>query len=129
MVYPTFQIDDPYLDVPRACICVQTLLEKFANRQLTMTESWEKWRTTIEILREKRIEHQRRVEESTRVSTHVFSFTIRNPRFIIACPFISPDNGMGFQIHRAIVSSDNVPVFSNSEHSSRFSRIETSYPT
>lgn len=53
---------------------MQTLLEKFANRQLTVTESWEKWRTTIEILREKRIEHQRKVEESTRVSTHIFLF-------------------------------------------------------
>lgn len=63
-----FQIDDPYLDVPRACICVQMLLEKFANKQLTVTESWEKWRTTIEILREKRIEHERKIEESTRVN-------------------------------------------------------------
>ncbi|XP_043525686.1 uncharacterized protein LOC122536948 isoform X6 [Frieseomelitta varia] len=69
------KIDDPYLDVPRACICVQTLLEKFANRQLTVTESWEKWRTTIEILREKRIEHQRKVEESTRTMEWVSKFT------------------------------------------------------
>lgn len=44
------------------------LLEKFANKQLTVTESWEKWRTTIEILREKRIEHERKIEESTRVN-------------------------------------------------------------
>lgn len=53
--------------MPRACICVQMLLEKFANKQLTVTESWEKWRTTIEILREKRIEHERKIEESTKV--------------------------------------------------------------
>ncbi|XP_068967253.1 titin isoform X4 [Bombus flavifrons] len=69
------KIDDPYLDVPRACICVQTLLERFANRQLTITESWEKWRTTIEILRKKRIEHQRRIEESTRTMEWVSKFS------------------------------------------------------
>nr|XP_012144065.1 PREDICTED: muscle M-line assembly protein unc-89 isoform X8 [Megachile rotundata] len=69
------KIDDPYLDVPRACLCVQTLLEKFANRQLTVTESWEKWRTTIEILRERRIEHERKIEESTRTLEWVSKFS------------------------------------------------------
>lgn len=64
------------MDVPRACICVQMLLEKFANKQLTVTESWEKWRTTIEILREKRIEHERKIEESTRVNLSNSSISI-----------------------------------------------------
>ncbi|OAD58515.1 Muscle M-line assembly protein unc-89 [Eufriesea mexicana] len=69
------KIDDPYLDVPRACICVKTLLEKFANRQLIVTETWEKWRTTIEILRKKRIEHERKIEESTRTMEWVSKFS------------------------------------------------------
>lgn len=66
---PTFfsQVNDPYLDISRACLCVQTLLEKFANRQLTVTESWEKWQTTVEITRQRRIECERKIEESTRV--------------------------------------------------------------
>lgn len=80
------------------------LLEKFANKQLTVTESWEKWRTTIEILREKRIEHERKIEESTRVNLSnsikifLFLFSKRN-LFIISqilfnCLFL-PDDGMG----------------------------------
>ncbi|XP_026674575.1 muscle M-line assembly protein unc-89 isoform X5 [Ceratina calcarata] len=69
------KIDDPYLDVPRACICVQTLLEKFANRQLTVTESWENWRTTLEILRERRIDHEKKIEESTRTIEWVSKFS------------------------------------------------------
>ncbi|XP_046833263.1 uncharacterized protein LOC124430549 isoform X3 [Vespa crabro] len=66
--------NDPYLDIPRACLCVETLLEKFANRQLTITESWEKWQTTIKILRERRIEHERKIEESTRTLEWVSKF-------------------------------------------------------
>ncbi|CAL1681894.1 unnamed protein product [Lasius platythorax] len=62
----TGNIDDSYLDISRACLCVQTLLEKFANRQLVVTESWEKWQTTIEITRQRRIECERKVEESTK---------------------------------------------------------------
>ncbi|XP_019884311.1 titin isoform X6 [Camponotus floridanus] len=57
-------IDDSYLDISRACLCVQTLFEKFVNRQLVITESWEKWQTTIEITRQRRIECERKVEES-----------------------------------------------------------------
>lgn len=61
------QSNDAYLDVPRARLCVQTILERFANRQLTVTESWENWQTTIVTTRERRIEQERRVAESTRV--------------------------------------------------------------
>ncbi|XP_067210497.1 uncharacterized protein zormin isoform X3 [Linepithema humile] len=62
----TSNVDDPYLDISRACLCVQTLLEKFANRQLIVTESWEKWQTTVEITRQRRIECERKIEESTK---------------------------------------------------------------
>ncbi|XP_015171223.1 PREDICTED: titin isoform X2 [Polistes dominula] len=68
------KINDPYLDVTRACLCVQTLLEIFANRQLTITESWEKWQTTIKILKERRIEHERKIEESTKTLEWVSKF-------------------------------------------------------
>ncbi|XP_014601997.1 PREDICTED: uncharacterized protein LOC106785786 isoform X2 [Polistes canadensis] len=68
------KINDPYLDVTRACLCVQTLLEIFANRQLTITESWEKWQTTIKTLKERRIEHERKIEESTRTLEWVSKF-------------------------------------------------------
>lgn len=57
-----FQVDDPYLDIHRACLCVQTLLDKFANKQIQLT------RITSEILREKRIEYERKIEESTKAS-------------------------------------------------------------
>lgn len=85
------------------------LLEKFANKQLTVTESWEKWRTTIEILREKRIEHERKIEESTKVQISLnstdFIFIIKrnlsrsvyircSTNIIRLCLFF-PDDGMG----------------------------------
>ncbi|XP_039306302.1 uncharacterized protein LOC105193639 isoform X2 [Solenopsis invicta] len=62
----TNNIDDSYLDVSRACLCIRTLLEKFANRQLVITESWEKCQTTVQILKQKRIECEQRIEESTK---------------------------------------------------------------
>ncbi|KAG7188139.1 hypothetical protein KM043_013360 [Ampulex compressa] len=68
------KINDPHLDVPRACLCVRTLLEKFANKKLSVTESWEKWQTKIEILREKRVEQERKIEESTRTLEWVSKF-------------------------------------------------------
>ncbi|RLU22075.1 hypothetical protein DMN91_006455 [Ooceraea biroi] len=63
----TSNVDDSYLNVSRACLCVQTLLEKFANRQLVVMESWEKWQTTIEITRQRRIECERKIEESRKI--------------------------------------------------------------
>ncbi|XP_072764140.1 uncharacterized protein [Anoplolepis gracilipes] len=86
----TGNIDDSYLDISRACLCVQTLLEKFANRQLVVTESWEKWQTTIEITRQRRIECERKVEESTKTLAWIAKLettlypviTIRSSRII-----------------------------------------------
>lgn len=87
------------------------LLEKFANKQLTVTETWEKWRTTIEILREKRIEHERKIEESTKVQISqvqlflfllskeiyrvLFDIYIRCSTNIIRLCLFFPDDGMG----------------------------------
>ncbi|XP_066595731.1 uncharacterized protein [Prorops nasuta] len=67
-------VDDPYLDVPRACLCVQSLLEKFANKQITVTESYEKWQTATHILKQRIEEHERRVKESTRTLEWVSKF-------------------------------------------------------
>ncbi|KAL0100113.1 hypothetical protein PUN28_019517 [Cardiocondyla obscurior] len=60
----TNNIDDCYLDLSRACLCVRTLLEKFGNRQLIVTELWEKWQTTVQLLRQRKIECQEKIEES-----------------------------------------------------------------
>ncbi|XP_076170517.1 uncharacterized protein LOC143148247 isoform X3 [Ptiloglossa arizonensis] len=63
------KIDDPYLDVHRACLCVQTLLDKFANKQLQLK------RVTSEIFMEKRIEYERKIEESTKTLEIVSKFS------------------------------------------------------
>ncbi|XP_078042862.1 uncharacterized protein LOC144473128 isoform X2 [Augochlora pura] len=63
------KIDDPYLDVHRACLCVQTLLDRFANKQLQLK------RITSEILIEKRIEYERRIEESTKTLETVVKYS------------------------------------------------------
>lgn len=43
-----------------------------------MTESWEKWQTTVEIAKQTRIEHERKVEESTKVCS-----PIRDIKFLV----------------------------------------------
>ncbi|XP_043261539.1 uncharacterized protein LOC122402644 [Colletes gigas] len=63
------KVDDPYLDVQRACLCVQTLLDKFANKQIQLK------RITSEILMEKRIEYERKIEESTKTLETVTKFS------------------------------------------------------
>ncbi|XP_015607040.1 titin isoform X3 [Cephus cinctus] len=68
------EISDPYLDILRARLCVETLLEHFANRQLTLTESWETWQNNITILKERQIEQERTMEESTRTIQWVSKF-------------------------------------------------------
>ena len=62
------QIVDSYLDVPRACLCVGSIMEKFGNRQFTVTQTYEHIVTTVTIQKEIRIERQKRLEESTKVS-------------------------------------------------------------
>ncbi|XP_057334956.1 titin isoform X6 [Microplitis mediator] len=57
---------DAYLDILRARLCVETTLERFANRQLTVTESWENWQTSVVTTRERKIEQERRFEETTK---------------------------------------------------------------
>lgn len=66
-IFCPFQVDDPYLDITRACLCVQTLLEKFTNRQLLVTKLWEKWRITVEITKQRKIECEQKIEESVKV--------------------------------------------------------------
>ncbi|XP_024868428.1 muscle M-line assembly protein unc-89-like isoform X5 [Temnothorax curvispinosus] len=83
-------IDDCYLDVSQACLCVQTLLEKFANRQLVMTELWKKLQTTVQIMRQRQMECDQKVEECTKTLAWITKLettlypviTIRSSRII-----------------------------------------------
>lgn len=75
LIFFNFQCTDAYLDIPRARLCVETTLERFANRQLTVTESWENWQTTVVTTRERRIEHERRIEESTKTLAWTSKFS------------------------------------------------------
>ncbi|XP_051161941.1 muscle M-line assembly protein unc-89 isoform X2 [Leptopilina boulardi] len=68
------KIMDSYLDVPRACLCVETTLERFSNRQFTITKTWENWQTAISILKERRVEKEKRLEESTKTLEWVSKF-------------------------------------------------------
>ncbi|XP_034951171.1 uncharacterized protein [Chelonus insularis] len=65
---------DAYLDIPRARLCVETTLERFANKQLTVTESWENWQTSVVTTREQRIEQEKQIEETTRTLTWASKF-------------------------------------------------------
>ncbi|XP_033210464.1 titin isoform X2 [Belonocnema kinseyi] len=68
------KINDAYLDVPRACLCVETTLERFSNRQFTVTKTWENWQNTITILKERLVEREKKLEESTRTLEWVAKF-------------------------------------------------------
>ncbi|XP_018360288.1 PREDICTED: titin isoform X3 [Trachymyrmex cornetzi] len=70
----TNNIDDFYLNVSQACVCVQTLLEKFANRQLIITEWRKKWQITVQEIRQRRMECEQKVEESKETLAWITKF-------------------------------------------------------
>lgn len=59
---------DPHLDVKRASLCIETLLEHFGNRQLVITESWQTWHSSIDIKKEVKTQWERNMADSIRVS-------------------------------------------------------------
>ncbi|XP_066996542.2 titin isoform X1 [Anabrus simplex] len=58
------KVGDPYLDIKRASLCVETLLEHFGSRQLVITDSWQTWQTSITIEREFKVSWERNMTES-----------------------------------------------------------------
>ncbi|XP_071443400.1 titin isoform X2 [Hetaerina americana] len=55
---------DPYLDIKRACLCVQTILEHLGSRQLVVNEAWEAWQQRITIRREFQVQWEKTMAES-----------------------------------------------------------------
>ncbi|XP_046401656.1 titin isoform X2 [Ischnura elegans] len=55
---------DPYLDIKRACLCVQTILEHLGSRQLMVNEAWEAWQQRITIQREFQVQWEKTMAES-----------------------------------------------------------------
>jgi len=73
------QVGDPYLDIKRASLCVETLLEHFGNRQILISESWQTWQTNITVEKEFKIRWEMNITESTRVSVYT----------ALCCAFVS----------------------------------------
>jgi hypothetical protein len=71
-----FQVGDPYLDIKRASLCVETLLEHFGNRQLLISDSWQTWQMNITVEREFKVQWEMNVTESTRVSLYIAIFLL-----------------------------------------------------
>jgi hypothetical protein len=89
------QVGDPYLDTKRACLCVETLLEHFGNRQLLISESWQTWQTNVTVEKEFKVRWEMNVTESTRVSLYL----------ALGCAFMS--------VHCSyVVSGDQIGVCS-----------------
>lgn len=65
------QIMDPYLDVKRASLCIQTLLNRFEQRELIASESCQKWQSSINTKKEVKILWENNMTDCLRVS---FSF-------------------------------------------------------
>ncbi|CAG2058680.1 unnamed protein product [Timema podura] len=59
-------VGDPHLDVKRACLCVETLLEHFGGRQLLVEQSWQAWNTSITVEREFQVLWERNMVDSAR---------------------------------------------------------------
>ena len=72
-----FQVNDSYLDISRARLCTETIVERFNKRQFNVTESWDSCKTAVAVLKERRIEHERKMEESTRVNKFIILFHYR----------------------------------------------------
>ncbi|XP_046998678.1 muscle M-line assembly protein unc-89 isoform X3 [Schistocerca americana] len=60
------KIGDPYLDTKRAALCVDTLLEHFGGRQLTLTQSWQTWQSSVTVERETQILWERSVVDCSK---------------------------------------------------------------
>nr|CAD7442106.1 unnamed protein product [Timema bartmani] len=60
------KVGDPHLDVKRACLCVETLLEHFGGRQLLVEQSWQAWNTSITVEREFQVLWERNMVDSAR---------------------------------------------------------------
>ncbi|XP_031789486.1 uncharacterized protein LOC100679567 isoform X4 [Nasonia vitripennis] len=83
------KIVDSYLDVPRACLCIESIMEKFANKQFNVQQKYEHLVTTVTIEKEIRIEQEKRLEESTRTIQWVSKF--REQLFpVITCESTKP---------------------------------------
>lgn len=61
------QVGDPYLDIKRACLCVETVLEHFGGRHLTLSQSWETLESSITVEREFRILWDKAMADSSKV--------------------------------------------------------------
>ncbi|KAJ1525037.1 hypothetical protein ONE63_009883 [Megalurothrips usitatus] len=57
---------DPYLDTKRAILCVETLLEHFAGRHITVAESRGVWQKSVTIEKETRLQWVNNLMESSR---------------------------------------------------------------
>lgn len=62
------QASDPYLDSKRAILCVETLLEHFAGRQITVSESKELWQNSVTVEKQTRVQWENNLMESSRAS-------------------------------------------------------------
>lgn len=62
------KVTEPYLDTKRACHCVESVLERLAGRQLTVTKSWQTFHTEVVEHREVIVQLERTMTESVRVS-------------------------------------------------------------
>ena len=51
-----FKISDRHLDVRKACLCVESLLEYLGGRQLTVHRMQETWIETVTTIRQSRHE-------------------------------------------------------------------------
>ncbi|XP_063235498.1 titin isoform X2 [Bacillus rossius redtenbacheri] len=58
------KVRDPYLDVKRACLCVETLLGQLGGRQLTVQRSWQTWQSSVVVEREFQELWERHMTES-----------------------------------------------------------------
>ncbi|KAF4518527.1 hypothetical protein B566_EDAN004271 [Ephemera danica] len=57
---------DPHLDLKRARLCIETLLEHFNARQAALGDSWNLWQTRVTTFRETTVQWTRITMESTR---------------------------------------------------------------
>ncbi|XP_012286354.1 titin [Orussus abietinus] len=55
---------DPYFDTRRACLCVEEVLERLAERKANLDQSWERWRTNVLGLKDRQSRFEKIARES-----------------------------------------------------------------
>uniref|UniRef100_A0A6P7GQF3 Uncharacterized protein LOC114339555 n=1 Tax=Diabrotica virgifera virgifera TaxID=50390 RepID=A0A6P7GQF3_DIAVI len=70
-------ISEPHLDTQRACLCVESVLERLSGRQLVVTRNWQTFHTEVVEKRELLVRLELTMEECSKVSNFFAKYILK----------------------------------------------------